>query len=79
MKPQKEFTFHFRAPRSYDKASQWAQAIVTECKTMYLVTIQVLGYACPSVLEWRISKKDATTAIGALNEIAAEAYRRGNL
>ena len=79
MKEQEEQIYHIKVARSYDKASQWAQVCVTEHKTIYLVTIHILGYALPSVQEWRISKKDASSIIDAVNKIAHQAYMKGIL
>ena len=74
-----ERTAQIKVKRSYDKASQWAKATVTECKTIYLVTIQIMGYSLPSVLEWKISKKEAANMLEAAMKIAEKAYINGNL
>ena len=74
-----ERTAQIKVKRSYDKANQWARATVTECKTIYLVTIQILGYSLPSVLEWKISKKEAANMLEAAMKIAEKAYINGNL
>lgn len=79
MKVQEEQIYHIKVARSYDKASQWAQVCVTEHKTIYLVTIHILGYALPSVQEWRISKEEASSVIDAVNKIAHQAYMKGVL
>ena len=79
MKVLKSTSLQMKVKRSYDSASQWAKVIVTECKTIYLVSIIVIGYALPSVIEWRISKKDAKDAFEAANIIAYKAYLRGEL
>ena len=68
-----------KVKRSHDLANQWAKVIITECKTIYLVTVIVIGYELPSVAEWRISKKDAKDAIEAANIVAYKAYLRGEL
>ena len=74
-----ERTAQIKVKRSYDKANQWAKVIVTECKTIYLVSIQILGYSLPSVLEWKISKKEAANMLEAAMKIAEKAYINGNL
>ena len=79
MKIMNERTAQIKVKRSYDKANQWAKATVTECKTIYLVTIQILGYSLPSVLEWKISKKEAPNMLVAAMKIAERAYINGNL
>ena len=79
MKVLKSTSIQMKVRRSYDFANQWAKVIVTECKTIYLVTIIVIGYELPSVADWRISKKDAKDAIEAANIIAYKAYLRGDL
>ena len=79
MKVLKSTSIQMKVKRSYDFENQWAKVIVTECKTIYLVTIIVIGYALPSVAEWRISKKDAKDAFEAANVIAYKAYLRGEL
>ena len=79
MKVLKSTSLQMKVKRSYDFASQWAKVIVTECKTIYLVSIIVIGYALPSVIEWRISKKDAKDAFEAANIVAYKAYLRGEL
>ena len=79
MKVLKSTSIQMKVKRSYDFANQWAKLIVTECKTIYLVTVIVVGYALPSVAEWRISKKDAKDATEAANIVAYKAYLRGEL
>ena len=79
MKVINERTAQIKVKRSYDKANQWAKATVTECKTIYLVTIQILGYSLPSVLEWKISKNAAANMFEAAMKIAGKAYINGNL
>ena len=79
MKVLKSTSLQMKVKRSYDFASQWAKVIVTECKTIYLVSIIVIGYELPSVAEWRISKKDAKDAFEAANIIVYKAYLRGEL
>lgn len=51
MKIIKEHEFTQEVNRTYDKGNNIAKIYVTECATLYLVTIQLLGYACPSVYE----------------------------
>ena len=79
MKVLKSTSLQMKVKRSHDFANQWAKVIVTECKTIYLVTVIVVGYALPSVIEWRISKKDAKDAFEAANIVAYKAYLRGEL
>ena len=79
MKVLKSTSIQMKVKRSYDFTNQWAKVIVTECKTIYLVTIIIIGYELPSVAEWRISKKDAKDAFEAANIIAYKAYLRGEL
>ena len=79
MKVLKSTSLQMKVKRSHDFANQWAKVIVTECKTIYLVSIIVIGYALPSVIEWRISKKDAKDAFEAANIVAYKAYLRGEL
>lgn len=79
MKVMNERTAQIKVKRSYDNANQWAKATVTECKTIYLVTIQILGDSLPSVLEWKISKKEAANMLEAAMKIAEKAYMNGNL
>ena len=57
MKVIKEHEFTQKVNRTYDKGNNIAKIYVTECATLYLVTIQLLGYACPSVYEWKAYKK----------------------
>ena len=79
MKVLNERTAQMKFNRSFDKSSQWGKATVTECETIYLVTIQIFGYSLPSVLDWKISKKDAANMLDAAMKIAKEAYIRGNI
>ena len=79
MKVLKLTSIQMKVKRSYDLSYQWAKVNVTECKTIYLVSIIVIGYELPSVAEWRISKKDAKDAFEAANIIAYKAYLRGEL
>ena len=65
--------------RTYDKGNNIAKIYVTECATLYLVTIQLLGYACPSVYEWKAYKKEAKTIDEAVRTIIAEAVKKGNI
>ena len=79
MKVLKSTSLQMKVKRSYDLSYQWAKVNVTECKTIYLVTVIVIGYELPSVAGWRISKKDAKDAFEAANIIAYKAYLRGEL
>ena len=79
MKVMNERTAQIKVKRSYDEANNWAKVIVTECKTIYLVTIQIIGYSLPSVLGWKISKKEAANMLVAAMKIAEKAYISGNL
>ena len=79
MKVIKEYEFTYEVNRTYDKGNNIAKIYVTECATLYLVTIQLLGYACPSVYEWKAYKKDAKTMYDALRMIVAEAIKKGNI
>ena len=79
MKVIKEQEFTQVVNRTYDKGNNIAKIYVTECATLYLVTIQLLGYACPSVHEWKAYKKEAKTMDEAVRTIIAEAIKKGNI
>ena len=79
MKVIKEQEFTQEVNRTYDKSNNIAKIYVTECATLYLVTIQLLGYACSSVYEWKAYKKDAKTMDEAVRMIIAEATKKGNI
>ena len=74
---EQEFTLEVN--RTYDKSNNIAKIYVTESATLYLVTIQLLGYACPSVYEWKAYKKEAKTMEEAVRTIIAEAIKKGNI
>ena len=79
MKVIKEHEFTQKVNRTHDKSNNIAKIYVTECATLYLVTIQLLGYACPSVYEWKAYKKEAKTMDEAVRAIIAEAIKKGNI
>ena len=79
MKVIKEREFTQTVNRTYDKGNNIAKIYVAECVTLYLVTIQLLGYACPSVYEWKAYKKEAKTMDEAVRTIIAEAIKKGNI
>lgn len=79
MKVIKEQEFTQVVNRTYDKGNNIAKIYVTECATLYLVTIQLLGYACPSVYECKVYKKEAKTMDEAVRTIIAEAIKKGNI
>lgn len=79
MKVSKSTSLQMKVRRSHDFTNQWAKVLVTECKTIYLVTIIIIGYELTSVAEWHISKKDAKDATEAANIVAYKAYLRGDL
>ena len=79
MKVIKEHENTQKVNRTYDKSNNSAKIYVTECATLYLVTIQLLGYACPSVYEWKAYKKEAKTMDEAVRTIIAEAIKKGNI
>ena len=79
MKVIKEHEFTQKVNRTYDKSNNIAKIYVTEYATLYLVTIQLLGYACPSVYEWKAYKKEAKTIDEAVRAIIAEAIKKGNI
>ena len=79
MKVLNERSAQIKFNRSFDKANQWGKATVTESATNYYVTIHIFGYALPSVLEWKISKKEAANMLVAAMKIAEKAYISGNL
>ena len=79
MKVIKEHEFTQEVDRTYDKGNNIAKIYVTEYATLYLVTVQLLGYACPSVYEWKAYKKKAKTIDEAVRTIIAEAIKKGNI
>ena len=79
MKLIKEQEFTQEVDRTYDKGNNIAKIYVTEYATLYLVTIQLVGYACPSVYEWKVYKKEAKTMDEAVRMIIAEATKKGNI
>ena len=79
MKVIKEYEFTQKVNRTYDKGNNIAKIYVTECATLYLVTIQLLGYACPSVYECKVYKKESKTMDEAVRTIIAEAIKKGNI
>ena len=79
MKVLNERSAQIKFNRSFDKANQWGKATVTESVTNYYVTIHIFGYALPSVLDWKISKKEAANMLDAVTRIAKRAYNNGNL
>ena len=79
MKVNKEHEFTQKVNRTYDKDNNIAKIYLTECATLYLVTIQLLGYACPSVYEWKAYKKEAKTMDEAVRTIITEAIKKGNI
>lgn len=79
MKIIKETELQFRAKRSYDRTNDMCIGYITESATNYYVSIRVMGYAGLGVDSWKVSKKLAKSDKEALNIIADEAYRRGNL
>ena len=79
MKVIKELEFTQEVNRTYDKGNNIAKIYATECATLYLITIQLLGYACPSVYEWKAYKKEAKTMEEAVRTIIAEAIKKGNI
>ena len=79
MKVIKEHEFTQKVNRTYDKGNNIAKIYVTECATLYLVTIQLFGYDCPSVYEWKAYKKEAKTMDEAVRTIISEAIKKGNI
>lgn len=72
-------TFVKKVPRSYDKSNQFAKIIVEEYKTVYSVSVQIVGYACPSVLDFRVSKKKTNNPYIAALGVVMGAYTIGNI
>lgn len=79
MKVIREQEFAQVVKRTYDKGCNVAKIYVTECATLYLVTIQFIDYACPSVCEWKAYKKEAKSVEDAVKMVIAEATKRGNI
>ena len=79
MKAIKEYEFTQEVNRTYDKGNNIAKIYVTECATLYLVTIQLFGYAYPFVYEWKAYKKEVKTMEEAVRKIIAEAIKKGNI
>ena len=79
MKVLNERSAQLKFNRSFDKINQWGKATVIESATNYYVTIHILGYECPSVLDWKISKKEAANMLDAVSRIAKMAYTKGTL
>lgn len=69
----------YNVERSYDRRNNIVTAYVTESATNWYVTLKVLGYACPSVLEWKVSKREAKSAREAAEQILMEAKIKGNI
>ncbi len=79
MKYVTTYTFVKKVPRSYDKSNKFAKVIVEEYKTVYSVSVQIIGYACPSVLDFRVSKKKTTNPYVAALGVVMGAYSNGNI
>lgn len=79
MKLVNSYFFVSLPPRSYDKSHRSAHITVEEYVTFYSVTIHFHHYECPSVLDWRISKKQAKDYKSAYLLVADEAFKRGNI
>lgn len=79
MKVIRETEIQFRAKRSYDKSNDMCMGYITESATNFYVSIRVMGYACLSVENWKVSKKRVKSDREALRVIANEAYARGNI
>lgn len=73
------YFFQSQFSRTYDRLHRLANVIVEEYKTIFIVTIQFEGYASPSVLNWRVSKKVAKNHRYAAAHIADLARIKGNI
>ena len=79
MKIIKETEIQFRAKRSYDRTNDMCIGYITESATNYYVSIRVMGYACLSIENWKVCKKEVKNELDALNIIALKAYLYRNL
>ena len=74
-------TFLCSVPRSFDKSSRWAEIDVDEYATFFSVTIQLINYSCPSVLEWQVPKDaiNRNDPYFVAKCIIRKAFKRGNI
>lgn len=81
MKHNTTHTFLCSVPRSFDKSSHWAEIDVDEYATFFSVTIHLISYACPSVVEWKVPKDsiNRNDPYMVAQCIIRKAYIRGNI
>lgn len=73
------YFFQSQFSRTYDRLHRLADVTVEEYKTIFIVTIQFVGYASPSVLNWRVSKKVTKNHHYAAAIVADAARIKGNI
>lgn len=73
------YFFQSQFSRTFDRLHRLANVTVEEYKTVFLVTIQFVGYECPSVLDWRVSKRITKNPHFAAAHVADEARLKGNI
>ena len=73
------YFFQSQFSRTYDRLHRLADVTVEEYKTIFVVTIQFVGYATPSVLNWRVSKKITKNHHYAAAHVADLARIKGNI
>ena len=77
MKLVTTYSFYREVPRTYDRLNNVARVFIEEYKTFYSVTIRLEGYACPSVVDFRVSKKKTQNPKIAALGVIMGAYCRG--
>lgn len=59
MKFVQTYTYSVPVKRTFDKSHSFSNIYVDEFKTFYSVCIFIVGYDCPALADFRISKKIA--------------------
>ena len=75
----KTYSYYMEVPRTYDKLNNFAHVFIEEYKTFYSITVHLVGDACPSVLDFRVSKKKTANPKDAALGVILGAYRRSQI
>lgn len=73
------YSYKSQFSRTFDKLHCLAVVTVEEYKTIFMVTIHFVGYECPSVLNWKVSKKFTKNPYDAVDFVANEARINGDI
>lgn len=79
MKYVNTHNYFTKVKRTKNKKNNLATIVVDEYKTIWFVSLYIIGERCPKTLDWKYSKKEYKTFKEVVKAHLKEAYDNGNI